>query len=103
MSDIEKTGISRRGLFGATAGGAALLGGLGASRLALLAGTAGLTATAAQAEGTSFVIVEHNMDMIAALCEPVYVLAQGRVLTQGRFDEVVAHEAVAEAYLGGTP
>lgn len=56
-----------------------------------------------QAEGTSFVIVEHNMDMIAALCEPVYVLAQGRVLTQGRFDEVVAHEAVAEAYLGGTP
>jgi len=57
MSEEKNPGISRRGLFGATAGGAALLGGLGSSRLALLAGAAGITsvaATAAHAEGAVF-------------------------------------------------
>lgn len=54
-----------------------------------------------QAEGMSFAIVEHNMDMIAALCDPVYVLAQGKVLTQGSFAQVSANAQVVEAYLGG--
>lgn len=54
-----------------------------------------------QAEGMSFAIVEHNMDMIAALCDPVYVLAQGSVLTHGSFAEVAANAQVVEAYLGG--
>lgn len=53
-----------------------------------------------RAEGTGFVIVEHNMDMIAALCDSLYVLAEGRVLRHGRFDEVVADAQVAQAYLG---
>ncbi|WP_159915738.1 ABC transporter ATP-binding protein [Pantoea sp. 18069] len=54
-----------------------------------------------QADGMSFAIVEHNMDMIAALCDPVYVLAQGSVLTHGSFAEVAANAQVVEAYLGG--
>ena len=62
MSENEKHGISRRGLFGATAGGAALLGGLGASRLALLAGAAGVTATAASAEGVNFQVEPGQLD-----------------------------------------
>ncbi|GGO56073.1 nitrous oxide reductase apoprotein [Roseovarius pacificus] len=50
MSDTNpKTGITRRGMLGATAGGAALLGGAGGARLALLGGAAGV----ATAAGTS--------------------------------------------------
>lgn len=54
-----------------------------------------------QAEGMSFGIVEHNMDMIAALCEPIYVLAEGRVLIEGSFDEITSDTQVTQAYLGG--
>ncbi|MEE7437999.1 ABC transporter ATP-binding protein [Methylobacterium oryzae] len=52
-------------------------------------------------EGLTFAIVEHNMDLIAALCDPIYVLAEGRVLRHGRFSEIAADDAVAQAYLGG--
>jgi len=51
--------------------------------------------------GYTFCIIEHDMDLIAELCDPVVVMAQGRVLTQGTMDEVRGNEAVLEAYLGG--
>jgi len=55
MSETEKAGISRRGLLGATATGAAVLGGMGLPRLSLMGGAAGLAtvagSTAARAEG----------------------------------------------------
>lgn len=54
-----------------------------------------------QGEGMSFGIVEHNMDMIAALCDPIHVLAEGRVLTSGTFAEISANAQVTDAYLGG--
>ncbi|HEX9856737.1 MAG TPA: TAT-dependent nitrous-oxide reductase, partial [Paracoccaceae bacterium] len=47
MSDDKGTGISRRGLLGATAGGAALLGGVGGARLAMMGGAATLATAAA--------------------------------------------------------
>ena len=53
------------------------------------------------AEGLTFVIVEHDMDMVAALCERVYVIAEGANLTSGTFREVVSDERVVQAYLGG--
>jgi ABC-type branched-subunit amino acid transport system ATPase component len=56
-----------------------------------------------QQEGMTFGMVEHNMDMIRSLCDRVYVLAEGRVLTEGRFDEVVTDPQVASAYLGSQP
>ena len=51
--------------------------------------------------GYTFCIIEHDMDLIAELCDPVIVMAQGQVLTQGTMAEVRADEAVLEAYLGG--
>jgi ABC-type branched-subunit amino acid transport system ATPase component len=54
-----------------------------------------------RAEGVTFVIVEHDMEMIAGLCDQVYVFAAGTNLTSGSFHEVVSDRRVVEAYLGG--
>jgi branched-chain amino acid transport system ATP-binding protein len=51
--------------------------------------------------GYTFCIIEHDMDLIAELCDPVVVMAEGRVLTEGAFDEVRRNREVLEAYLGG--
>ena len=51
--------------------------------------------------GISFLIIEHNMDLIAALCNPVLVMAQGQLLMEGTPDEVRNDPRVLEAYLGG--
>lgn len=51
-------------------------------------------------EGVTFAIVEHDMDMIANLCDHVYVIAEGANLVSGTFQEVVADERVVRAYLG---
>jgi ABC-type branched-subunit amino acid transport system ATPase component len=52
-------------------------------------------------EGLTFVVVEHDMDMVASLCHRVYVIAEGVNLTAGTFSEVVADKRVVAAYLGG--
>ncbi len=51
-------------------------------------------------EGITFGMVEHNMKMIKTLCDHVYALAEGRVISHGRFDDVVSNDDVANAYLG---
>lgn len=51
--------------------------------------------------GYTFCIIEHDMDLIAELCDPVIVLAEGRVLTQGTMAQVRADERVIDAYFGG--
>jgi branched-chain amino acid transport system ATP-binding protein len=53
-------------------------------------------------QGVAFLIVEHNMDLVARLCRHVFVMASGRVLAEGTPGEVVADPRVVEAYLGGT-
>ena len=53
-----------------------------------------------RAQGITFAIIEHDMDVIAKLCDPIYVLAEGRTLTRGTFREVVANQEVMHAYLG---
>lgn len=60
----------------------------------------GETITRLRANGLTFAIIEHDMDVIAELCSPIYVLAEGRTLTSGTFREVVANRDVMHAYLG---
>jgi branched-chain amino acid transport system ATP-binding protein len=52
-------------------------------------------------DGYTFLIVEHDMDLIMQNCERVIVMHQGRVLTEGTPEEVKSNEDVIEAYLGG--
>ena len=51
-------------------------------------------------QGYTFVVIEHDMDMIAELCSPVIVMAQGRVLAEGSMAEIRRNRDVLEAYLG---
>ena len=51
--------------------------------------------------GKTVLIVEHDMDLIARLCDRVVVMAAGSFLCDGSFEEVAANEQVLEAYLGG--
>ena len=51
-------------------------------------------------QGVSFLIIEHNMDLVSNLCNPVMVMAQGELLTSGRPSDVLADPRVVEAYLG---
>ena len=50
--------------------------------------------------GYTFCVIEHDMDFIGRLCDPVIVMAEGKVLAKGTAAEVKANEAVIEAYLG---
>ena len=50
--------------------------------------------------GYTFCLIEHDMDFIARLCDPVIVMADGKLLTQGTIEEVKNNEEVIEAYLG---
>jgi branched-chain amino acid transport system ATP-binding protein len=52
------------------------------------------------AKGVAFLIIEHNMDVIAALCRHVVVMAEGKVLTEGTAAEVTRDARVIDAYLG---
>ena len=48
----------------------------------------------------TFVVIEHDMDFIEKLCDPVICMAEGKVLAQGSLQEIRANENVIEAYLG---
>ncbi len=53
-----------------------------------------------QERGYTFCVIEHDMDFIGRLCNPVICMAEGKVLAQGTADEVKNNERVIEAYLG---
>ena len=52
-------------------------------------------------EGYTFLIVEHDMDLIMENCEHIIVMHQGKVLTEGSPADIKSDEEVIEAYLGG--
>ncbi|MCV6598423.1 MAG: ABC transporter ATP-binding protein [Mangrovicoccus sp.] len=50
--------------------------------------------------GYTFCMIEHDMDFIGRLCDPVICMAEGKVLAEGTIQEVKSDERVIEAYLG---
>lgn len=51
--------------------------------------------------GYTFLLVEHDMDVIMNHCDPIIVMHQGSILTIGSAAEIQSNERVVEAYLGG--
>tara|TARA_B100000900_G_scaffold381111_1_gene367313 strand:+ start:5109 stop:5903 length:795 start_codon:yes stop_codon:yes gene_type:complete len=51
-------------------------------------------------KGYTFCMIEHDMDFISRMCNPVIVMSEGSVLFEGTSDEVKKNELVIESYLG---
>ncbi|MES2666125.1 MAG: ABC transporter ATP-binding protein [Pseudomonadota bacterium] len=51
--------------------------------------------------GTTFVVIEHNMEFVMSLCTRIIVLAEGAIIAEGRPDEIKSNQTVIDAYLGG--
>ncbi len=52
------------------------------------------------AEGLSIILVEHDMELVMPVCSTVTVLDQGEILATGTPEEILANQAVVDAYLG---
>ena len=50
--------------------------------------------------GYTFFVIEHDMDLIGRLCDPVIVMAQGEKIAEGPMGEIRANPAIIEAYFG---
>jgi branched-chain amino acid transport system ATP-binding protein len=55
---------------------------------------------ALRAAGRTFLLIEHDMDLVTELCDPVIVMAHGRRLVEGPFAEIRHDARVLAAYLG---
>ena len=51
--------------------------------------------------GLTFLVVEHNMNLVMRLCDPIVVLDHGTKLAEGSPDDVRSDQRVLDAYLGG--
>jgi branched-chain amino acid transport system ATP-binding protein len=52
-------------------------------------------------KGITFFLIEHDMDLVMNLCDPVIVMSEGTKLAEGTAAEIKKDERVLEAYLGG--
>ena len=52
-------------------------------------------------ERVTILLIEHDMDLVMRLCDPVIVLSEGRPLVEGSFETIAKDPRVLEAYLGG--
>jgi branched-chain amino acid transport system ATP-binding protein len=57
--------------------------------------------TLREEQGITFFLIEHDMDLVMNLCDPVIVMSEGKKLAEGTAEEIKRNEAVLEAYLGG--
>lgn len=51
--------------------------------------------------GTTFVVIEHNMEFVMSLCTRIVVLAEGAIIAEGTPEEIRSNQTVIDAYLGG--
>jgi branched-chain amino acid transport system ATP-binding protein len=51
--------------------------------------------------GTTFVVIEHNMEFVMSLCTRIIVLAEGAIIAEGKPDDIRNNQTVIDAYLGG--
>lgn len=52
-------------------------------------------------KGITFLIIEHDMDLVMNLCNPVIVMSEGKKLAEGTPEEIRSDQRVLDAYLGG--
>lgn len=53
--------------------------------------------------GHTFLIIEHNMDVVMSICDPIMVMAQGKLIYKGDVDGARQNPQVLDAYLGDLP
>jgi branched-chain amino acid transport system ATP-binding protein len=53
-----------------------------------------------EAQRSTFVVIEHNMEFVMSLCTRIIVLAEGRIIAEGSPEAIRNNAAVIEAYLG---
>lgn len=53
--------------------------------------------------GYTFFVIEHDMELIGRLCDPVIVMAAGQVIAQGPMSEIRQNPEIIEAYFGAAP
>jgi branched-chain amino acid transport system ATP-binding protein len=57
--------------------------------------------TLREEKGITFLLIEHDMDLVMNLCNPVIVMSEGKKLAEGTPEDIKNDERVLEAYLGG--
>ena len=55
------------------------------------------------ARGHTFLVIEHNMELVMSICEPIMVMAQGKLLYSGTGSGARKDPKVLDAYLGDLP